>query len=392
MSRPARSDPQPTSRKRWPGCSPCSRRKAICFSPISSQWPPTNVRCLPVCGLKAYFWYSGSRRPLASSRISISVGTGVLLEWISWASPVKQTCGRSRQVRSSSATHSTWWVIGKRSKARSPRQPVAVLGEGRQVARQRGGVAGDVRDGARRAVDHLLHDLAAGALAGRVQDDEVERLVVRRREHAVHGAGGRPRHARGDGGWSGRARRRCGRPRPPPPGRTPPPRRRGTRRRARPRRRGRGPSPPAGGPASRPRCPPGRGARPGGPARSRRPRPRSRAPRARSRRSRGPGPRPGRPAVVSIASGRAIRHSSIGMTSRERCRRMPRLPSRATAYSIRVRQCRPWSSPGTASTSTSTSSSASRASCSRTTAALSARCAGRETCWKSQPPHRPGPA
>ena len=40
--------------------------------------------------------------------------------------------------------------------------------------------------------------------------------------------------------------------------------------------------------------------------------------------------------------------------------------------------------------STSTSRPASRASCSRTTSALSARCRARSTCWKSQPPHGPG--
>ena len=46
----------------------------------------------------------------------------------------------------SSATHSTWWVIGNRSKARSRSQRVAVLGEDRDVAGQGGRVAGDVGD------------------------------------------------------------------------------------------------------------------------------------------------------------------------------------------------------------------------------------------------------
>ena len=52
----------------------------------------------------------------------------------------------------------------------------------------------------------------------------------------------------------------------------------------------------------------------------------------------------------------------------------------------------PSGAPGTSSTTTSTSSFASRLSCSATTAALSPRWAARSTCWKSQPPHSPGPA
>ena len=48
--------------------------------------------------------------------------------------------------------------------------------------------------------------------------------------------------------------------------------------------------------------------------------------------------------------------------------------------------------PAPASTSTSTSRPARRCSCSRTTSALSPRCRVERTCWKSQPPHRPGPA
>ena len=46
----------------------------------------------------------------------------------------------------------------------------------------------------------------------------------------------------------------------------------------------------------------------------------------------------------------------------------------------------------TSSTVTSTSSPASRRSCSATTAALRPRWAGSDACWKSQPPQRPGPA
>ena len=259
---------------------------------------------------------------------------------------------RSEPVFSSSATHSTWCVIGNRSKARSARQPVAVLGEGRQVPGERGRVAGDVRHGARGAVRDLLDDLAAGALPRRVEDDQVERLVVRRREHPVDRPGMTTWPRAGRRGCRGRARTRSGRPRPRPPGRSPPPARRGTPRTGPHRRRGRAPSPPAAAPASPAPSRPGSWGRRGAPARSRRPRRRT-AGAARSRRP---------PATPESRSrpGAAIRQRSIGTTSRERCLRIPRLPSRATAYSIRVRQARPSTSPGTASTTTSTSSLASR--------------------------------
>ena len=141
-------------------------------------------------------------------------------------------------------------VIGNRSKARSVSQRVAQLGERRQVAGEGGGVAGDVGDRPRRAVDDLLDHLAAGTLAGRVEDDEVERLVVRRRP-----APGRPTRARrgrlGGRGWRARPGTPRASPRRPPPARSARPRRPGTRRRARRRRTGRAPAPPARGAAAR---------------------------------------------------------------------------------------------------------------------------------------------
>ena len=48
--------------------------------------------------------------------------------------------------------------------------------------------------------------------------------------------------------------------------------------------------------------------------------------------------------------------------------------------------------PSTSSTSTRRSMPPTRDSCSATRSSLSRRCAAGETCWKSQPPHRPGPA
>ena len=212
------------------------------------------------------------------------------------------TPGQGRRL--SSATHSTWWVIGNRSKARSRVQPVAVLGEDRDVAGQRGRVAGDVGHGAGRAVDDLLHDRPLGALAGRVEDDEVERLVVRRREHPVDAARTRrPRLVAGQvarrvlGTPRGRPRRRR-------PGRPARPRRRGTRRTARRRRRGRAPTPPAAARASRAPSRPGPGAPRGAPARTRRRRPRSRAPEHRSRY--GPGAARGASSDQAVVDGHHV--------------------------------------------------------------------------------------
>ena len=89
-------------------------------------------------------------------------------------------------------------------------------------------------------------------------------------------------------------------------------------------------------------------------------------------------------------SGCAIRQRSTGMISCERCLRSPGRPSSSTANCIRVRQ--PSASGSTASTSPSQVMPASRRSCSRTTSPSSARCVAGSTCWKSQPPHSPGPA
>ncbi|MFC5041699.1 hypothetical protein [Ornithinimicrobium kibberense] len=95
---------------------------------------------------------------------------------------------------------------------------------------------------------------------------------------------------------------------------------------------------------------------------------------------------------VPTTPGAAMRQSLSGRTSWERCRRSP-TPSGPTANSTRVRHRRPSSSPGTGSQTTSTSATPpSRASCSRTTAALSRRCSATSTCCRSHPPHRPGPA
>ena len=60
---------------------------------------------------------------------------------------------------------------------------------------------------------------------------------------------------------------------------------------------------------------------------------------------------------------------------------------------MRVRQpSRPPGSSSTPANTSSTSRPASRVNCSRTTAALSSRCAAAVACCQSQPPQRPGPA
>ena len=75
-------------------------------------------------------------------------------------------------------------------------------------------------------------------------------------------------------------------------------------------------------------------------------------------------------------------------------RACPRGPSASATRSMRVRQPRPphSSSPGAACTGTSRSSFARRRSCSASTAAFQARCAGSATCASSPPPTPPGPA
>jgi len=94
---------------------------------------------------------------------------------------------RQKAVEQRHALH----VVGHREEVERPEglQLVAQLAERPQVARQGGGVTGDVHHGSGSAVDDLLHDAAARPLARRVEDHEVERLVVGRREHPVDGAG-----------------------------------------------------------------------------------------------------------------------------------------------------------------------------------------------------------
>ena len=81
---------------------------------------------------------------------------------------------RSEPVVSSRATHSTWWVIGNRSKARRSASAIAGVGEVGDVAGQGGGVAGDVRHGARSAFDDGSHHLALGPRTRRVEHDQVD--------------------------------------------------------------------------------------------------------------------------------------------------------------------------------------------------------------------------
>ena len=97
-------------------------------------------------------------------------------------------------------------------------------------------------------------------------------------------------------------------------------------------------------------------------------------------------------APVAATVGAATGQSSTRSSSCERCLRKPTAPSSSAASRTRVRQCSPPASPSTGCTATVRSMPATRASCSATRKALSRRCAPCSTCWKSQPPHRPGPA
>ena len=64
----------------------------------------------------------------------------------------------------------TLHVVRHREEVEGPDrgERIAVLGEDRDVAAQRGGVAGDVRHCAGATVDDLLDDGALGSLTGRV--------------------------------------------------------------------------------------------------------------------------------------------------------------------------------------------------------------------------------
>ena len=88
----------------------------------------------------------------------------------------------------------------------------------------------------------------------------------------------------------------------------------------------------------------------------------------------------------------AMGHRSTGTRSWLRWRWRPTVPSASTAKPTRVRHPSPSGAPGTSSTGTRRSRPARRDSCSATRSSLRRRWAGRATCWKSHPPHRPGPA
>ena len=256
----------------------------------------------------------------------------------------------------SSATHSTWWVIGNRSKARRPRERVAVLGEVADVPGQGGRVAGDVRDGARRrraAIARTTCRLAPARGGSSTTRSAVPTPRCRTRSTRP---GDAPRPGVRRAGWPASARDARGRPRPPPPIRAGPDRvgeERGEQpdagvqvehRLPRLRRR-----------ASRARSRPASRARPGAPARSRRPPPRARRRPTWSRRAR----RPCRPPARARPGGRSgsgrprPRRASGACAARARRRAGGRTASG-------VRQRSPSDVAGTASTTTSRSRPASR--------------------------------
>ena len=174
-------------------------------------------------------------------------------------------------------------VVRHREQVEGPqrRQRVAVLGEDRDVAGQRGGVAGDVRDRARRPVDDLL--ARPGAWRPRAAGRGRPGRTARRRvggEHPVDRR--RARRAPGRRAQVGARRRGAARRGRPSTATTRPgPTRVGeeARRTARRRRTGRAPAPPAAGRSSVEHgLDQDAAARRGAPARSRRRRRRRRAP------------------------------------------------------------------------------------------------------------------
>ncbi len=90
------------------------------------------------------------------------------------------------------ATHSTWWVIGKASKARRPASAVPPLAQGRGVPRQRCRVARHVRDGAGPQGGHRPDDGRAGPGPRRVEDDHVRTLRDEGRAHGSTAAAAAP--------------------------------------------------------------------------------------------------------------------------------------------------------------------------------------------------------
>ena len=97
-------------------------------------------------------------------------------------------------------------------------------------------------------------------------------------------------------------------------------------------------------------------------------------------------------APVSVTSAQAIGQWSMCSSWWERCRRNPSRPAGrrpggpGSASPARPRRRGPAPPPP------ARAMPATRWSCSATRAALSRRCAASSTCWKSQPPQRPGPA
>ena len=65
------------------------------------------------------------------------------------------------------------------------RQPIAAVREGREITRECGRVTGDIDDDARIPRGDALNDLTTGALAGRVEDDDVSRRL-RSMQEPVH--------------------------------------------------------------------------------------------------------------------------------------------------------------------------------------------------------------
>ena len=333
------------------------------------------------------------------------------------------------------ATHSTWWVIGKASKARS-----ASAGSPR---RARYAMSAPARRGRRRrrrpprgrSAAMSPRSRAAGAGTRRVEDDQVGAdLLPYQRLRSTRSTRPRRDSTCGRGrmlaGIPSTAAARC-RTRRRAPTRTARPRRPGPPRTARHPHTGRAPAPPARGAApparestkvaggSRVDLPEPAGRRAGTPpttsgvvrpARSRRVGHASRPGsgdhgRRRPARRR----RPRRPPVARRSSacsstpllddplGRRCRQSVDGDdrrgTGAVAARHAPGVdgeldPRPPAAAPSRRRAALPRST----GSHLDVQASASRWNCSATTAALSCRWYARSTCWKSQPPQRPGPA
>src|SRR5437764_982101 len=154
----------------------------------SSTTPRFGPRCPPVLATastrKARI-SAASSGSAAASRALRSSGDEIDLSSSTADESTFQSRGTYRSPRSAFSTMSTAWRHAEEVERRQVRQPIAAVREGREITRQCGRVTGDIDDDARIPRGDALNDLTTGALAGRVEDDDVSRRL-RSMQEPVH--------------------------------------------------------------------------------------------------------------------------------------------------------------------------------------------------------------